>query len=449
MMSIGISNYGLGALVCVGLLLLGLCTAQAGETYYLSAEGSDTATGRSKNAAWKTLERASQHIFSGGDTLVLRGGDTFSGNLSLNKKGGNGTFKVTSQGKGRAVILATTGKAAVMLYNIDNVAVSNLEVRQEGDDPQLSGVMAYCDDATVKRFPNLLFEDLEISGFGMFGLGIGADQRSLCGFDNVTIRRVRAHHNRAAGIISWGYAGTDLDGFSHRNITVQDCVAHDNYGIPDKIDNHSGSGIVIGGVAGALIERCEAYANGKHCNCPKAGPVGIWAWDATKVIIRHCVSHNNRTGAKHDGGGFDLDGGVTDSIMEYNISYDNAGAGYLVCQYDGSRRPLSGCIVRNNYSRNDGRVSSFAGIYVTGFDKAHAVKDILIENNVIETRTSDPISPVGIGVTTYGGQPCGVVIRNNLILCGSDAQPVVVGKNSAKLVKVENNIGHNIPDTAK
>lgn len=438
-----------GALVHVCMLLFGLYTAQAGDTYYLSAEGSDTANGRGKSAAWKTLARASQHTFSGGDTLVLRGGDTFPGNLTLNKKGGNGTFKVTSQGKGRAIILATTGKAALMLYNIDNVVVSNLEIKQEGDDPAMSGIMAYTDDATGKRFPNLIFEDLEISGFGMFGIGIGADHRSLSGFDNVAIRRVRAHHNRAAGITTWGYAGTDIDGLSHRDIKIQDCVAHDNYGIPDKLDNHSGSGIVVGGVAGAIIERCEAYANGKHCNCPKAGPVGIWAWDATRVIIRHCISHNNRTGAKHDGGGFDLDGGVTDSIMEYNISYDNDGAGYLVCQYGGSRRPLSGCIVRNNYSRNDGRASSFAGIYVTGFDKTHPVKDILIENNVIETRASTPVNPAGIGVSTYGGQPCAVIIRNNLILNGSDAQPINVGKISAKLVKMENNIGHNIMDATK
>jgi hypothetical protein len=62
--------------------------------------------------------------------------------------------------------------------------------------------------------------------------------------------------------------------------------------------------------------------------------VGIWAYQADSVIIQHCISYRNKTAkGAADGGGFDLDGGVTNSIIQYCLSYDNWGSGYGIFQY--------------------------------------------------------------------------------------------------------------------
>ena len=42
--------------------------------------------------------------------------------------------------------------------------------------------------------------------------------------------------------------------------------------------------------------------------------MGIWASESNRVVIQMCRSTGNRTGGRHDGGGFGLDGGVTNSV---------------------------------------------------------------------------------------------------------------------------------------
>src|SRR5262249_11142991 len=65
-----------------------------------------------------------------------------------------------------------------------------------------------------------------------------------------------------------------------------------------------------------------------------------------------------------DGGGFDLDGGVSESVMQYNYSAENDGAGYLVFDFGAAPFRLADNVIRFNISENDGRKNSFAGIHV-------------------------------------------------------------------------------------
>ena len=95
------------------------------------------------------------------------------------------------------------------------------------------------------------------------------------------------------------------------------------------------------------------------------GPVGIWAYEADSVIIQRCLSYRNKTSkGGADGGGFDFDGGVTNSIIQYCFSYENQGSGYCIFQYWGAS-PWHHNIFRYNISENDGTVSdSQAGLYI-------------------------------------------------------------------------------------
>src|SRR5262249_45469150 len=146
---------------------------------------------------------------------------------------------------------------------------------------------------------------------------------------------------------------------------IGDCRVHDNAGDPTYFENHSGSGILVGGADGAVIERSVASRNGALCNASVGGPVGIWAFASTNVVIQHCESHHNRTGsASFDGGGFDLDGAVSSSVMQYNYSHDNDGPGFMVYSYSRAPGPSRNNVVRFNISENDGRHKSSAGIFL-------------------------------------------------------------------------------------
>ena len=54
------------------------------------------------------------------------------------------------------------------------------------------------------------------------------------------------------------------------------------------------------------------------------GPVGIWGYESDRLTIQYCFSHDNKTSPEGlDGGGFDFDGGITNSLMQYNLAMNN------------------------------------------------------------------------------------------------------------------------------
>lgn len=179
---------------------------------------------------------------------------------------------------------------------------------------------------------------------------------------NVTADKIFAHSNGAAGI---GVEGDFKNKLSTRNIYIKNCVAENNPGDPTNLTNHSGNGIVVGHCTNLIIDHCMATNNGWDMPRIGNGPVGIWCYESDSVTIQHCISSRNKTSVGGaDGGGFDLDGGVTNSIIQYCLSYENQGSGYCIFQYWGAS-PWHNNVIRYNISENDGLVSdSRAGVYV-------------------------------------------------------------------------------------
>ncbi len=48
--------------------------------YYVSNGGSDTNSGTSTSASWKTIGKVNSHAFKPGDRILFMGGESFSGN---------------------------------------------------------------------------------------------------------------------------------------------------------------------------------------------------------------------------------------------------------------------------------------------------------------------------------------------------------------------------------
>ena len=340
-----------------------------GTTYYLSPSGDDTHPGTSPARPWKTLARASEATLQPGDRLALQGRRTFEGTLNLSERH-SGTaerlVRIGSYGRGRATIAAGMGSGIVM-RNTSGICLQNLHIvgvgRAAGNVED--GILIQVALPTTTQLDTLIVERVEVEGFGLAGLSLttSAVTGGRCGYRNIRLSRVDAHDNADAGIdLSGSYSDT-LSGYAHKNVTITRCRAWHNRGIAGK-GSHSGNGIVVGQIDGSLIEHCEAFGNGENSNSAGGGPVGIWAWDSTRIVIQHCKSHDNRSTGGKDGGGFDLDGGVTHSVMRYNESRNNDGAGFLVYQFEGAR-PAHDNLVHDNVSINDGR-TNLAGLYVGG-----------------------------------------------------------------------------------
>ncbi|HZX58388.1 MAG TPA: right-handed parallel beta-helix repeat-containing protein, partial [Mucilaginibacter sp.] len=341
---------------CVNIALLTLtgftASAQKGShrTWYIDTAGTDAGFGR-KGKPLKTINRVNVVELHPGDTIRFRAGQTFNGTLEL-RAGMNGSREnpivITSYGKGRAIIDGGDS-SAVRVYKGSYLKLEHLVLRGSGrktGNVKDGLAIINCDHVTV--------DGLDISGFQKSGLLIFSSQ-------NIVANHISVHENGSAGItVEAPYQTRE----SH-NIKILNCRAENNPGDPTNLTNHSGNGIVVGDCRKVLIDHCTATNNGWDMPRIGNGPVGIWAYEADSVIIQHCLSYKNKTSkGGADGGGFDLDGGVTNSIVQYNVSYGNWGSGYCIFQYWGAS-PWHDNIFRYNISENDGTVSdSQAGLYV-------------------------------------------------------------------------------------
>ena len=322
--------------------------------YYVSIEGDDNNPG-TLTAPFKTIQKINGLTLRPGNAVYFKGGETFKGSLvigpiiisPLAEGKPDSSIWVSSYGDGQAIINGDSGRA-ISLYRIKNAYISNLKLvglgRKNGNHEN---------GLAILNCENIRVRDINISGFQKSGLLI--DSASDVGCDNVF-----AHDNGSAGITVEGDSKK-----ASRNINIDDCRAENNPGDPTKLDNHSGNGIVVGHCTNVTIRACSATNNGWDMPRIGNGPVGIWCYEADSVFIEHCLSYNNKTSRDGaDGGGFDLDGGTTHSIIEDCYSYGNRGSGYCIFQYWGAS-PWHDNIIRNNITENDGTVSdSQAGLYI-------------------------------------------------------------------------------------
>ncbi len=354
----------LAAVLAIASCLVGAWTAvqprsgSAGQragatTYYIRPGGSDTAAGTSPATAWRTLARASAAQFLPGDRLLLLGGHQYSGPLRLDSLDGGSATKpvlISSYGTGRATITSTT--SGIIIFDAGGIAISDLVIAgRSAMVASDSGIQMFSDHAKG-RLSHVTISKVDVSGFG-YGIAIGADNDGA-GFADVRITHSALHNNLDAGLTSYGPDYTaSAPGYANQGIYVSHVRAFGNLGDPANITRNTGSGIELGSVSGATVTDSVAYRNGGKGGATTEGPIGIWAYDSTRVLIAHDVSHDNTSASVHDGGGFGLDRETSDSVLEYNLSYHNHGAGFLLYSALNVPTPQIGNTVRFNISYDD------------------------------------------------------------------------------------------------
>jgi hypothetical protein len=420
------------------LTALLLAFSASAADYHLSLAGDDSHDGLSPTTAWKSLDRASRQLYASADRLLLRAGDTFPGSLLVS--GGEADpqrpLVITSFGEGRARIHSSTS-TAIQIKDRGAVSISDLTLTGAGYSQNRGyGIDVVNTLPNAAKLKGVRIERVEASGFWHAGIFVGGRpaDKSQSGFEDVVIADCNTHNNIYYGVLVDGVWDANSTSYANRNVTVERCVFHHNTGDPAFIDNHSGSGIKLDDTDLGAIRHSVAYENGAFCHSRDGGPCGIWTHGSNRITIENNLSYRNRTGNAVDGCGFDFDAGVTNSILQNNISFDNDGAGYLLFTYKPAPHKWDNNIVRNNLSQYDAKKNKYSGIYIENYGTG--ITNLLVENNRILVRPSligGDASGIFLSLTN------GVTLRGNTIV-SAGAAPIVKVTDTGVGATWENNV---------
>ncbi|HEY9790409.1 MAG TPA: hypothetical protein V6D22_08420 [Candidatus Obscuribacterales bacterium] len=439
--------------------------------FYVSNSGDDNNPG-TKGKPWKSIDRVNKEHLVAGDSVHFHAGQKFTGNLVIDglakaPAGSNASLgdwlhwlafpkdsiNISTYGGSRRATIEAHDGTAILAKNTGNISVRNLEL--SGDRSTNSGFGVEVLNQTKSRLNNVWLDNLDAHGFKWVGLYVGGapplpgfhpQQRpERWGFNHVLISNSDAHDNTYYGVLTsgpWPYeippdgSHPKNPGYANADVRVINVNAHHNPGDPNYHENHSGSGILIDDTDGYLVEFSKEWHNGADNGSQSGGPVGVWANQANRGLIQFNESFDNRSGGLADGAGVDLDGGVTNSISQFNYTHDNDGAGQLVWNYWGSLRDLAHNTVRYNLSVNDARKFSYGGIQIG--NSGQEVHDIDVYGNITYMTKSGnrPALASPTGLYIVGSNPnTNINYWNNVLITGKGVPQVEVTPNSSAWIR--------------
>ena len=384
--------------------------------YYVSGSGNDGNSGVATNAAWLTIARVNAQTLTAGDQVLFESGTTYSGSIRVAPpETGSATQPIvfSSYGGNPAIISPANDSNGFIAVNCGGLIVSNLDFAGGGRTVNTGSGIEFVNNVAGSCVAFFRVDHVDVGGFGNTGIhiyGLGP----TTWFNDVRVTHANVHDIGIAGIET--YAKSFPAGNVISNVYVGFCTASNIAGVSSMTSTHTGDGILIAQANNALVEYCEAVSN-----CWNGyGAVGIWTWASTNVTIQFCESHHNGT-LGGDGDGFDLDGGSTGCVMQYNYSHDNAGAGYGVFQFYGAALYLNN-VVRYNISQNDGRKNGYGAISIWNGSTDPGITNVDIYNNTLFVSSASAGSPSGIEL--FGGTVSNVRIGNNCIITTSGVRLV-------------------------
>ena len=107
--------------VILAVFLAAATLSAQDKTYFVSAQGNDSADGLSVATAWKSIEKVNSVTFLPGDRILFRKGDTFYGQIAVKGSGEEGrpiTMSSYGDGSGGPVInLGSAEGAGILMEN--------------------------------------------------------------------------------------------------------------------------------------------------------------------------------------------------------------------------------------------------------------------------------------------------------------------------------------------
>ncbi len=341
------------------------CVAQEKNTYYVdNTSGNDRNSGKTKNAAWKTLYNLNTTTFEPGEQIFLRRGQVFKGSLSLKGSGQHSkVIKLSAYGTGkRPVINATNNAYGIQLLDAEYWAISDIETTGSAK----AGIFIGCTK------DNLVLDHFRITNCNVHHIGTDViedwDLSQLTGDIIIT-----------NGLIEKGLRKTYnstindaiIDGCIVRYIKQWNCISISS----GKINNTRGNanyvknciaeysvadGIRMNGVKNSFIEYSTMYKNGAWPKSPNPdwGGLGAWFFESDSCTIQFCEA-SYIDNWQNDGGAFDIDYNQTNSTIQYCYGHDCHGYGASIFGADSSH-PTINSTVRYNIFANNARDSAYA-----------------------------------------------------------------------------------------
>jgi len=400
-------------------------------TFYVKKSGNDAFSGLSIVNAWQSIAKVNSIDFNANDTLLFEGGSIFNGNIYLSEEDSATASQplfISSYGIGRATIFA--GKSfGVYAYNVGGVQIHNLNF--EGLHPDSStntGVYFYTDNSTGKKYKHIWLSNLNISGFKN-GIHLGSYHINYPGYSDIKMTNLYVFNNLQDGLNTYDIANNSLSQYAHDSLYMSHCY----------FNNNGFSGVVLGGIQEGIIEYVKASRSGQLHN---KGVVGIWAWSSKNLTFQYCIADSTRTDGG-DGGGFDLDGGTENCVVQYCYSFFNDGPGYMHCDYPKARATKNNTI-RYNISEYDGQQAYRDKSSLIFISWGSGLQNCLMYNNtgVIGNKPNGLISGLqGYILDGYDTAP-------KIYRCKAFNNIVYANGDSNNLLRIYNGSKFNIDTTA-
>ena len=414
--------------------------ARAPQTYYVAPTGSDDNDGTTQAKPWQTISKVNKAALHPGDSVLLEGGKSFTGNLLITASGNAKAFiAIGSYGAGPATIQAGDS-FGIRLLNCQYIKVHDLILAGSGVKPdgtttnKEQGLDIYSTAKEGAPWQSIYVDKLAVSGFrdGMV-LHTPIGTQDVVGYDDVRITNCTVKECLFGGIYCWGSKRTTGKpwGFPagagvFTNCYLGGCTIHDIYGDPD------GNPVVcvpiqIFNATSFLVEHCTIYDCGQAAR-DKGQPGGVGGLvflECEKSVAQFNECYGIVTKQRMDGCAFDIDGGCSNCILQYNYSHDNEGSGFQTGFFIGSGSVRDN-IIRYNISQNDAKKnpSASGGIMTWGVQSGY-----VYNNTVFISAGIDGTKPPAFLGNSFGGQN-GVTVFNNIFVVAHDGDIVMTTARS-------------------
>lgn len=346
-----------------------------GKTYYVDAvNGDDSNDGFTPDTAWKTLDKVNDTVFYGGDEILFKAGDSWTGQLWPKGSGTDAqhVIKIGMYGEGEKprfepgpveiydVVHYSTPRAneefvvGYMIYNQSFLEISNLSLYNpnfESIDPFTTTIMRTGIQVTagdIGKVEHIYIDDVDIQGFrgeftnyGKMSGGIiywvqpdmkEPEYQRPTWFEDLQITNCTIQDVGRSGVnqvTPWAYRQPTADGkwldgstngFGPGYLLGDEYLpARNAYIAHNVFRNIDGDGILVDSFADSTIENnlVDTFVKASHF------AAGIFPWLSENVLIQNNEICNGKPG--NDAQGCEIDALNNDIIVQYNYMHDNHG----------------------------------------------------------------------------------------------------------------------------
>lgn len=307
---------------CAGLMTLLGVGHPGGQQFFVASTGNNANPG-TQASPWLDLTNVNSHTFGANDCVNLNGGNTFGGGTT----GISSTTLhcVTSYGTGQATISTGNSASCLTNTNIPSWSYTNFICSGGGNTSNATqGILVQ--NTTGAQIPGGTISGVTVSGYGQDCILLSGTNNF--GFNNFAITGNTVHDcTGKAGVLT---AGINVNAVPsplatvavHTNGTISGNAVFNLNGYAGAL-NWTGSGIWCESCTAVVIASNDVHDTGLNSNS-SSGPVCITTNFSDNITIQYNEAYNCLTGNGVDGDAIDLDGDITNSVVQYNYTHDSA-----------------------------------------------------------------------------------------------------------------------------